>query len=164
MPAAAVSAPPEEETVPSPGGSARLLDVLLRVAGGLVALFAGALVAVLELILAVAAWEQVKARPTTSGEVLVGVAAGVAGLVLVVVATVALSWFAHSAVGTRWAALLPALPWFVLMAVAAVRTREGDLLLGGDNLLGLGLILAGAVTFAVMLFRQLLAPVPAVRG
>ncbi|MBY8874404.1 hypothetical protein K7640_21470 [Micromonospora sp. PLK6-60] len=159
-----MTAPPEEQTAPPPGRSARLLDVLLRVAGGVVALSAGALVAVLELILAVAAWEQVKARPSTSGEVLVGVASGVAGLVLVVGATVALSWFAHAAVGTRWAALLPALPWFVLMAVAAVRTREGDLLLGGDNLLGLGLILAGAVTFAVMLFRQLLAPVAAVRG
>ncbi|SCF13068.1 hypothetical protein GA0070564_103400 [Micromonospora mirobrigensis] len=162
VPVAPMSVLPEQTTPPPPGRSGRLLDVALRVAGGVVALVAGALAGVLELILVVAAWEFVKGRSTSAGEVLVGLAFGVAGLGLVVATTVAVSWFAHAAVGTRWAALLPALPWFVLIAVAAVRTREGDLLLGGDNVLGLGMILAGAVTFAVMIFRQLLAPAAAV--
>ena len=77
---------------------------------------------------------------------------------LAVGANIALSWFAYEAVGRSWAVALPAMPWFVLMAVAAVRTAEGDLLLAGDNWVGLAMIVAGAMTFAVMGFRQILAP------
>ncbi|MEU6075608.1 hypothetical protein [Micromonospora sp. NPDC047074] len=135
-----------EETAPPPSGRHRpLLDLALRVAGGLVAVLAGALTAVLELLLAT----------LRVGGHLIGVS-----VLIAVGANIALSWFAHEAVGRRWAVALPATPWFVLMAVAAVRTAEGDLLVTGDNWVGLAMIVAGAMTFAVMGFRQILAPPP----
>ncbi|MER5333405.1 hypothetical protein [Micromonospora sp. NPDC002717] len=140
---------PEESAPPPPPGRSRLLlDLALRVAGGLVAVLGGVLTAVLELLLAT----------LRVGGQLIGVS-----VVLAIAANIALSWFAHEAVGRRWAVALPALPWFVLMAVAAVRTTEGDLLVAGDNWVGLAMIVAGAMTFAVMGFRQVLAPPPPVR-
>ncbi|SCL65648.1 hypothetical protein GA0070606_4177 [Micromonospora citrea] len=149
QPAAPMSVVPEEIAPPPPGRPRPMLDLALRVAGGLVAVVGGVLTAVLELLLAT----------LRVGGHLVGVS-----VLLAVVANVALSWFAHEAVGRRWAVALPALPWFVLMAVAAVRTAEGDLLVAGDNWVGLAMIVAGAMTFAVMGFRQVLAPPPARPG
>ncbi|MBQ1071906.1 hypothetical protein KBX06_01805 [Micromonospora sp. C31] len=143
-----MSAAPEETAPPPSGRSRRLLDLALRVAGGLVAVLGGTLTAVLELLLAT----------LRVGGQLIGVSVFVA-----IGANIALSWFAHEAVGRRWAVALPATPWFVLMAVAAVRTAEGDLLVTGDNWVGLAMIVAGAMTFAVMGFRQILAP-PSVRS
>ncbi|MGC4787473.1 hypothetical protein ACLQ22_06465 [Micromonospora sp. DT178] len=141
-----MSAAPQETAPPPPSGrSRRLLDLALRVAGGLVAVLGGILTAVLELLLAT----------LRVGGQLIGVSVLVA-----IGANIALSWFAHEAVGRRWAVALPAAPWFVLMAVAAVRTAEGDLLVTGDNWVGLAMIVAGAMTFAVMGFRQILAPPP----
>ncbi|MEU5946213.1 hypothetical protein ABZ793_11695 [Micromonospora sp. NPDC047465] len=141
-----MSVVPEESAPPPPPGRSRLLlDLALRVAGGLVAVLGGVLTAVLELLLAT----------LRVGGQLIGVS-----VVLAVAANIALSWFAHEAVGRRWAVALPALPWFVLMAVAAVRTTEGDLLVAGDNWVGLAMIVAGAMTFAVMGFRQVLAQPP----
>ncbi|WP_433394386.1 hypothetical protein [Micromonospora sp. KLBMP9576] len=143
-----MSAAPQETPAPPSGRRfRRALDLALRVAGGLVAVLGGTLTAVLELLLAT----------LRVGGQLIGVSVLVA-----VVANIALSWFAHEAVGRRWAVVLPATPWFVLMAVAAVRTAEGDLLVSGDNWVGLAMIVAGAMTFAVMGFRQILAP-PTVR-
>jgi len=149
LPVASMSAAPEETAPQPPGQSRRLLDLALRVAGGLVAVLAGTLTAVLELLLAT----------LRVGGQLIGVSALIA-----IGANIALSWFAHEAVGRRWAVALPATPWFVLMAVAAVRTAEGDLLVAGDNWVGLAMIVAGAMTFAVMGFRQILAPPPPVRS
>ncbi|WDZ85181.1 hypothetical protein [Micromonospora cathayae] len=138
-------APPQADPPPSPGRLVRLLDLALRVAGGAIAVFGGVLTAVLELVLA----------GLRVGGQLIGVSVLVA-----IVANVALSWFAHAAVGRRWAVVLPALPWFAMMVVAAGRTDEGDLLLVGDNWVGLAMIVAGAMTFAVMGFRLIIAPVP----
>ncbi|MER7331429.1 MULTISPECIES: hypothetical protein [unclassified Micromonospora] len=145
-----MSVVPEESAPPPPPGRSRLLlDLALRVAGALVAVLGGVLTAVLELLFAT----------LRVGGQLIGLS-----VVLAVAANIALSWFAHEAVGRRWAVALPALPWFVLMAVAAVRTAEGDLLVAGDNWVGLAMIVAGAMTFAVMGFRQILAPPPARPG
>ncbi|MGS2613507.1 hypothetical protein ACVCAH_03075 [Micromonospora sp. LZ34] len=140
-----MSVVPDETTPPPPGRSHRLLDLALRLAGGLVAVLGAVATAVLELLFAT----------VRVGGQLIGVSVLVA-----IGANVALSWFVHAAVGRRWAVALPAVPWFVLMAVAAVRTAEGDLLLAGDNWVGLAMIVAGAMTFAVMGFRQILAPPP----
>jgi hypothetical protein len=144
-PMSVVPPPPSaaEPAPPSPGRSRRLLDLALRVVGGLVAVLGAVATGLLELI-----WSTVRV-----GGQLIGVSVLVA-----VVANIALGWFAHAAVGRRWAVLLPATPWFVLMGAAAVRTSEGDLLLAGDNWVGLAMIVAGAMTFAVIGFRQVLAP------
>ncbi|MFC4017239.1 hypothetical protein ACFOW4_04675 [Micromonospora sp. GCM10011542] len=140
---------PDESARPPAGPPPRLLDVGLRVAGGVVVAVAGVLTGVLELLLAT----------VRVGGQLIGVSA-----LLAIGANIALSWFAHATVGRRWAVALPAVPWFALMVVAAVRTTEGDLLLAGDNWVGLAMIVAGAMTFAVMGFRQILAPPSVPRG
>ncbi|MFC5922138.1 hypothetical protein [Micromonospora vulcania] len=138
-----------EDSPPPAGPPSRVLDLGLRVAGAVIVVVAGVLTGVLELLLAT----------VRVGGQLIGVSA-----LLAVGANIALSWFAHEVVGRRWAVALPAVPWFALMAVAAIRTTEGDLLLAGDNWVGLAMIVAGAMTFAVMGFRQILAPPPALGG
>ncbi|MFG1842013.1 hypothetical protein ACGFH8_26715 [Micromonospora sp. NPDC049175] len=138
----------DEDAPPPAGPPPRLLDLGLRLAGAVVVVVAGVLSGVLELLLAT----------VRVGGQLIGVSA-----LLAVGTNIVLSWFAHEAVGRRWAVALPAVPWFALMAVAAIRTNEGDLLLAGDNWVGLAMIVAGAMTFAVMGFRQILAP-PATLG
>lgn len=146
LPAAPMSVVPPQAPAPTPPGRAwRLLDVALRVVGGLVAVIGAVATGLLELLLSTA----------RVGGQLIGVSVLVA-----VAANIALGWFAYAAVGRRWAVVLPATPWFVLMGAAAVRTSEGDLLLAGDNWVGLAMIVAGAMTFAVMGFRQVLAPPP----
>ncbi|MEU4676723.1 hypothetical protein [Micromonospora sp. NPDC023737] len=140
---------PEETSPPPAGPPPHLLDLGLRVAGGLVAIVAGVVTGVLELLLATL---------RVAGQ-LIGLSVLVA-----VAANIALGWFAHQAVGRRWSVALPAVPWFLLMVVAAVRTSEGDLLLAGDNWVGLVMIVAGAMTFAVVGFRQILAPPPSPHG
>ncbi|WP_091090255.1 hypothetical protein [Micromonospora nigra] len=135
-----------EEQAPPPRRPSRAVDLVLRVTGGIVAVVAGALSAVLELLLA----------PARVGGQLIG-----AAVLVAIGVNVALSWFAHEAVGRRWAVALPALPWFVIMITAADRTAEGDILLAG-NWVGLAVVVAGATTFAVMAFRLILAP-PSVR-
>ncbi|MEV6800739.1 hypothetical protein AB0M91_20670 [Micromonospora rifamycinica] len=130
---------------PPPGLVVRLLDVVLRVVGGLVAVAGGVLTALVALLLST----------VRVGGQLIGVS-----VVVTIVGAIAVSWFAYATVGRRWAVALPALPWFVLMAVAAVRTAEGDLLVAGENWVGLAMITTGAMTFAVMAFRQILSPQP----
>ncbi|MEU8332795.1 hypothetical protein [Micromonospora sp. NPDC048839] len=133
----------DQDAPPPAGPPPRLFDLGLRLAGAVVVVVAGVLSGVLELLLST----------VRVGGQLIGVSA-----LLAVGANIVLSWFAHEAVGRRWAVALPAVPWFALMAVAAIRTNEGDLLLAGDNWVGLAMIVAGAMTFAVMGFRQILAP------
>ncbi|SCL68899.1 hypothetical protein GA0070603_4913 [Micromonospora chersina] len=162
LPAVPMSVAPEQEPAAPPEPSGRAVDLVLRVAGGVVAVWAGVLAAVLDLLFATWAWEVVQGRSGGAGKALVGTSLAVGGIAAAVVLTVLVSWFAHVAVGTRWAAALPALPWFVVIVAGGFRTVEGDLALSGDNVLGLGLIVAGAITFAVMGFRQIVVP-PAVR-
>ncbi|MEO3743760.1 hypothetical protein [Plantactinospora sp. B5E13] len=130
----------------SPAGSPALraaADLVLRIVGGVLAVVGAVVTAALELVLATA----------RVGGVLIGVSA-----LLAVLANVALSWFAPRAVGRRWALALPAVVWFVLMVVAAGGRSEGDILLANDNWVGLAMIFAGSVAFAVMGFRLIMAP------
>jgi hypothetical protein len=156
-----MSIAPEQQPAAPPERPGRGLDIVLRIAGGVVAFWAGVLAAVLELIFATGAWELVKGQATGASKAVIGISATAGGVTGVVALTVLLGWFARAAVGTRWAVALAALPWFVVIVAGGVRTAEGDLALAGDNVLGLGLVVAGAVTFAVLGFRQLvLPPVP----
>ncbi|MFD2767389.1 hypothetical protein [Micromonospora eburnea] len=146
------SPPAEPPARPGPA------DAALRIGGGVVSVWAGLLAAVLNLLFATWAWEVVKGRPAGLSKTVVGTSLAVGGIAAVVVLTVLVAWFAHAAVGTRWAVALPAVPWFVVIAAGSFKTAEGDLVLTGDNLLGLGMILAGAITFAVLGFRQIVVP------
>ncbi|WP_376771487.1 hypothetical protein [Micromonospora polyrhachis] len=141
-----MSASPQLEPDPPSGRWSALepaLDMALRVIGGALAVAGAILTAILELVF-------VTARV---GGYLIGVS-----VVIAVVANVGLSWFAHRAVGSKAAVALPALTWFALMVVVAGGTSEGDILLAGNNWVGLAMIVAGAMAFAVMAFRLILAP------
>ncbi len=147
LPAVPVSVVPDESAPPPARGDARFASRVLRFTGGVLAVAGGALSAMLELLFA----------PLRVGGYLIGVAVLVAvGL------NVALTWFALATVGRRWAVALPAVPWFFLVAVAGIRTAEGDVLLAG-TWVDLLLVVAGAMTFAVLGFRQILAAPPATR-
>lgn len=162
LPAAPVSILPEPQPPASPSRAERALDRVVRVAGGVVTVWAGVLAALLDLIFATWAWETVQGR-SGGAQALVGIGLVLAGIAAVVASTVLLGSFAHRSTGTRWAVALAALPWFLVIVVGGFRTTEGDLALAGDNVLGLALIVAGAVTFAVLGFRQIVVPPPASR-
>ncbi|MGR6321975.1 hypothetical protein Q2K19_15790 [Micromonospora soli] len=154
---------PEQQPAAPPARPGRALDLALRIAGGVVTVWAGVLAALLEVLFATWAWEVVKGRSGGLAKAVVGISAALGGVAAVVVLTVLVGWFAHAAVGTRWAAALAALPWFVVIVAGGFPTTEGDLALTGDNVLGLALVVTGAVTFAVLGFRQLVLPPPAPR-
>ena len=158
LPAAPMSLAAEPDSAAPPPRPARAADLALRVAGGVVTVWAGVLLALVELLYATWAWELVQGPPAGLPAALVGIAAGALGIAAAVLVTVLVGWFAHAAVTARWAVALAALPWFVLIVAGGVRTTEGDLALAGDNVLGLGMVVAGAVTFAVLGFRQLVLP------
>ncbi|MDW5326257.1 hypothetical protein [Plantactinospora sp. KLBMP9567] len=147
LPSPSVSTPPELEPVApppaEPSAAHRAVDLVLRVVGGVVAVVAAAVTAVLELILSM----------LRVGGVLIGVS-----VLVTVLANVALGWFAPRVVGRRWALALPAVVWFALMVVAAGGTSEGDVLIAANNWVGLVMIFAGSVTFAVMGFRTIMNP------
>ena len=79
-------------------------------------------------------------------------------LVLAVLVNPVLAWFAGMVTGRRMAGILPAVGWFVVWYLASARTREGDLLITGNNWVGLATLLAGPVAFALGIF------VPALRA
>lgn len=146
LPSPSMSVAPQRTPEPGPPGPApwqHVADLVLRVVAGALAVCGALLTGLVELMLAT----------VRVGGHLIGVSVPV-----VIAANLALSWFANRAVGSAWAVALPAVPWFGLMVVAAVRTAEGDLLLAGDNWVGLAMIVAGAMTFAVMAFRLILSP------
>ncbi|WP_433792083.1 hypothetical protein [Actinoplanes sp. CA-252034] len=72
----------------------------------------------------------------------------------------AISWFAVTTTGRRWAAGPPWALWtLIMLAAAGTRTSEGDYLVGGTNWVALVTILAGSLTFAVYVYRMILIPV-----
>jgi hypothetical protein len=75
---------------------------------------------------------------------------------LAVAGNLVLVWFTYRATGRRGAVVLPVLVWMAVMIPAAGRTNEGDLLLTGDNSVGLVTIFAGVVAFAVGAYRLML--------
>jgi hypothetical protein len=131
------------EPAPPKTRYAKAIDVTLRVLGGLIAVIAAVLTAILELQLST----------LRIANQLVGIS-----VPLAVVANAALAWFARRTVGSAWAVALPAGTWLVLMMAAATRTREGDLLLAGNNWVGPVMIFVGSVTFAVVTVRMILQP------
>lgn len=140
-----VPASPQLSPDPQPPRRAALggiFDLLLRIAGGGLSMIAAVLTATLELFFAT----------VRVGGHLIGVS-----VLLAVLANLVLSWFAYEAVGRRWAVALPAVPWFAMMVVASGKTSEGDILLAGDNWVGIAMIFAGSMAFAVMAIRLMLA-------
>jgi hypothetical protein len=114
-------APPAGALLPARVSSQRWTragDVLLRVAGALLSLAGGLVVAVLSVLSVpwrVDTWFGPVRLPAAVGFALLG--------------AVALVWFAPRAAGTRWAVLLPAAGWFVVVAATVFPWRDGTQLL-----------------------------------
>jgi len=143
-----LEAPPVAVPVdePPPGPPSRALELVVRTAGVLVAVLAAVLTAFLEIFLS----------PLRVGGVPIGVAVPAA-----VVANVAISWFAVTTVGRRWALAPPWAVWTLIMFFAAgLRTTEGDYLISGDDWVALVTILVGSLTFAVFTYRMILKAPP----
>jgi hypothetical protein len=77
-------------------------------------------------------------------------------LVLAVAGNLALVWFTHLVAGRVVAVLLPAAGWTVVMMVAANRTAAGDLVLTGNNWVGLVTLFVGVLAYAVGAYRLVL--------
>lgn len=120
-----------------------ITDLALRVLGGVLVVLAAVVTAVLEVFF----------TPLRLGGYLIGVSALVA-----VVANVALADFAYRTVGAKWAVALPAVTWFAVLMVAAGSTAEGDILLAGNNWVGLATIFTGSMAFAIVAYRMILPP------
>jgi hypothetical protein len=122
------------------------LDRIIRAAGLVISVVAAILSGLLELFF----------TPLRLGGVPVG-----ASILMAVVANVAISWFAVSTTGRRWALGPPWAVWTLMMLLAAgVRTTEGDYLVGGDDWVALVMILVGSLTFAVYSYRMILSRSP----
>jgi hypothetical protein len=142
-----LSSPPDQASPdisePAPTPPSRAGDLLLTVAGLVLAVAMAVLTAILELQLSA----------IRAGGVFVGVS-----VPLAVAANYGIAWFAHRATARKWMVAPPALVWVGVMMIAAGRTSEGDVLLAADNWVGLVTIAAGSLTFGVVGFRLILSP------
>ena len=136
-------------------------EPIIRLGGVLVAIVAAFVTGVLELFLTTLRWGDLttiwRGDSIGSGS---GPLLGVS-ILLAVVGNWAIAWFAVSTTGRRWAMGPPWALWTLIMLLAAgVRTHEGDYLLSGNDWIGLVMILAGSLTFAVYSYRQILKRIP----
>lgn len=67
---------------------------------------------------------------------------------LAIVGNVGLVWFMKTVTGRLPLAALAGLAWFAVMFAASTKTAEGDLLLTGDNWVGVTTILLGSLSWA----------------
>ncbi|MFI7597279.1 hypothetical protein [Actinoplanes sp. NPDC049681] len=131
-------APPTGEPQPPRAG----LERLIRTAGVVISLVATVLSALIELFL----------TPLRIGGTPIGVA-----ILVAAAANFAISWFAVTTVGQRWALAPPWGLWTAIMFFAAGgRTTEGDYLVSGKDWVALVMILVGSLTFAVYTYRAIL--------
>jgi hypothetical protein len=75
--------------------------------------------------------------------------------VLAVAGNAGLVWFTRLVTGRLGLALVPGLAWFVVILAAATKTGEGDLLIAGDNWVGLLTILLGSLAWAVAAYAAI---------
>jgi hypothetical protein len=111
-----------------------VFDLLLRWAGGVLATLMAAGFAILEAVATPGLW----AIPITAA----------------ILGNAFLVWFAQSTVSTRWAWLVPAVPWCAVMLALVDPTSEGDVIANSWT----GLITLAAGTFVFFLAVALRAP------
>lgn len=117
-------------------------DLVLRIAGAVVGVWAGVLLAFYGAFL----------TPLRINGVLTPVS-----LILAVGGNIALIWFTYLATRHKFVALLPSLIWVVLSFAASSRTTEGDLVLVDSNWVSMVYLLAGSVTIGVVAYRMILS-------
>ena len=121
-------------------------ELLLRIAGTVVGLLLAFLTAL---------WT-IFASPLRAGGVPLPVSP-----VLAILAGIGLVWFTRRVTGHNGLALLPGVVWFGTMVVAASKTGEGDLLMPGNDYMGLVAILLGCAAWGLAGYRIVLSrPAP----
>jgi hypothetical protein len=80
--------------------------------------------------------------------------------VLAVLTGIGLVWFTRRVTGHNGLALLPGVVWFGTMVVGASRTGEGDLLMPGNDYMGLVAILLGCAAWGLAGYRLVLSARP----
>jgi len=122
-------------------------DMMLRVVGVIVGVCLAAVTAFWEALLT-------PLHVTIFGAV---VRLPIAPLVAIIL-NIGIFWFGRVVTGRTGLALLPAIAWFVVIFAAGNRTSEGDILIAGNNWVGVVTILLGAVAWAagvyVLMFRS----------
>jgi hypothetical protein len=112
-----------------------IVDQLLRIAGGLVAVGLAAAFALYGAFLAPLYYPGSDIRLPVA-------------LVFALVGNPLLTWYTYQVTGHRLALLLPAGVWCAIWLAASGRTTEGDLLITGDNWVGLTTLFVGPLAFA----------------
>jgi hypothetical protein len=154
----AVVAEEEHQQRPEEWPAARP-DGLVRAAGLTVALLATVLTALLELQLSALRTGAIGALLDGDSPYTGSGAALPVAVPLAIGVNLAIAWFAVTTTGRRWAAGPPWALWTLIMLTAAgTRTPEGDYLVGRTNWVAVVMILAGSLTFAVYVYRMILAP------
>jgi hypothetical protein len=125
-----------------------ILDRLLRIAGGVVAVGLAASFAVYGAFLVPLYFPGSDIRMPVA-------------LVFALVGNPLLTWFAYEATGHRLAVLAPAAVWCGIWLAASGRTTEGDLLVTGDNWVGLWTLFVGPLAFALGMYLAMLSRRPA---
>ena len=111
-------------------------DLAYRVGGTLVGVLLGVITAI---------WEALLTPLTFPGSTTVRMPVA---LVAAVVGNAAIVWFTYRVTRHVGLALLPGLAWLIVMGVAGTTTSDGDLILTGNNWVGLATIATGALAWA----------------
>jgi hypothetical protein len=119
----------------------RWVDLGMRILGFVVAVCLTVLTAVFEVMYAPLFWDGYRV-PVSA--------------VAAVVVNVGLIWFTVAVTGRRLPVAAVAVLWVAVMVVASSRKSEGDLLLTDTNWVGIVMMLAGSLTFAVAGYRLVL--------
>jgi hypothetical protein len=109
------------------------LDLVLKVLAGIVAFGLGAATALYEALFAALYWHHDR-LPLSP--------------VLALIVNPGLAIFAYWGTGRLLGILAPAVPWLIVMVLAATSTSEGDLLLTNTNWVGIGTLFIGSIAFA----------------
>lgn len=141
-----------ETMVPAPA-PAKPPPAWLAWVGALVAVALGAVSSVWEAFLTPLSYQWVSGGHAHSVRLPVA-------LVLAVAGNAALVWFTRAVTGRTIVVLAPFLAWVVPMLIAGGRTREGDLVITGNNWVGLVTIFAGATTFAAAAYWLTIRSLP----
>jgi hypothetical protein len=115
-----------------------MIDLMVRIGGGVVAFALGALTAVFEVFYS---------------NLRLGTALVPAAMLVAFGANVGLTRFAWFTVGPTWAPALAFVPWCVVMVAAVVERPDGDWLILPNNWAGALTVVAGMAGFAVPFLR-----------
>ncbi len=122
-----------------------VLELLVRIAGTIVAVAGGALLGVYATLM----------TPYRVGGTLVPIS-----LLLAVGGNAALIWFGYFTTRNKFLALLPGLVWAGFAFLGVDRTREGDVVLYQQNWVGTVYLFVGAITISVAAYRLIVPKQP----